>query len=225
MKRRKFCTASLISGLLAGCSDETTPPMTNTETFDAHRFQSLMEELRLAYEAKGLHVTESLLPGLNSDEIHRKASWFPSSMPTELLALYQWHNGQKDDAWNTQYPFWIRDCSLTSIERAEFEYSSLMKSYGAQPEDHSMLKHCFPFASFNGGWMVLPCKGHNLEPRYPKPVIFVLEDISIYFYSMELMARTCIDWVQSGARDESTIRVPEEAELQIWKKHNPGIFE
>lgn len=126
MNRRKFCIASIASSLLAGCSEDAASPMIDIKPFDPARFQSLMEELRLAYEAKGLHVSESLQPGLSYDEIQRKTSWFPSPMPAELVSLYQWRNGQKADAWNTEYPFWIRDCSLTSIERAEFEYASVM---------------------------------------------------------------------------------------------------
>lgn len=186
-----------------------------------------MEKLRLAYESKGHHVSTSLRPGLSPDEIGAKTKWFPSSMPPELIALYKWHDGQEGGGWEVKYPFWIRDCVLSSLESAESEYKSIMESYGTFPEfpeDHEMLKHSFPFAAFNGGWMVFPCKGHNLNQAYERPIIFVLQGIEIFFYSIELMANTCIDWVQAGTSEDGEFRLDEDVEMEIWQKHNPGIF-
>ena len=193
--------------------------------FDAARFGSLLEELRLAYEAIGHYVSPTLRPGLKPDEIHARCKWFPTEVPEELLALYGWRNGQEGDAWNNDYPFWIRDCTLSSLEVAELEYGRIMQTYGSYPEDHEMLKYSFPFAAFNGGWMVLPCNGHNLFQAYKRPVIFVLQGINIYFYSIELMVRTCIDWVRAGRSEDGVIVFGEDLEMKIWEQHSPGIRE
>ena len=228
MNRREFCRGAVGALLLPGCDSHGGPKTlehVSIPPFDAVRFSSLLEELRLAYEAIGHHVSPTLRPGLQPDAIRARCKWFPTDLPGELLALYGWRDGQKGDACHNDYPFWIRDCTLSSLEVAEFEYQSIMQSYGRYPKDHETLKYSFPFAAFNGGWMVLPCDGHTLYRAYKRPVIFVLQGIDIYFYSIELMVRTCIDWVRAGKSEDGVIRFSEDLEMKIWQQHNPGIQE
>lgn len=99
----------------------------------------------------------------------------------------------------------------------------MMESYGTIPEDHFMLKHSFPIASFNGGWYVLPTKGHRFSKNLTAPIISVLQGIDVFFYSIETMVSTCIDWVNHEKYDKN-YTLPEDVEMSIWRKHNPGIF-
>lgn len=98
-----------------------------------------------------------------------------------------------------------------------------MDSYGSYEQDHQMLKHAFPIASFNGGWYVIPTRDHNLPSILKKPIISVHEGIDIYFYSIEKMVDTCVEWVEHNKYASHGL-YPESIELEIWRKHNPGIF-
>ncbi len=55
------------------------------------------------------------------------------------------------------------------------------------------------------------------------PIISMLQGVDIYFFLMGSMVDTCIDWVSHEAYDEDHT-LPQEIEMSIWRKHNPGIF-
>ena len=209
---------------MLGCEKNDMDKEFLVPEFSAARLHEKLERLTAAFEAKGIHVSKSLLPPLPENEVRARCHWFPRELSEEIIALYGWSGGQEKDAWEEEYPFWFRDNSFSSLTRAETEYRSMMESYGSNPADHDLLKYCFPFASFNGSWFVLPTKGHPLDNRLPKPVISVLEGVDIYFYSIESMIDTCIEWVghPSYAEDYTLLH---SIELEIWRKYNPGIFE
>ena len=191
--------------------------------FSKHHLHEQLDKLLEAYESKGMTVRESLLPGIPEPELKKMCTWFPGELPEEIVALYEWRGGQAKDAWEEEFPFWFRDNSFCSIQRAEYEYKSMMESYGTFPENHDMLKYSFPIASFNGSWYVLPTRSHNLDANLAKPIISVHEGIDIYFYSIEKMVQTCVEWVQHENYSPEGL-YPEDIEMEIWKKHNPGIF-
>ena len=229
MKRRdlvKFCVASCLSGV-AGCENENQAKdlysNINLPEFSSENLHMLLDRLLHAYESKEMHVSDSLLPALSKAELVERCKWFPGELPPEIVSLYSWRGGQEKDAWESRFPFWFRDNSFCSIERAELEYKSMMASYGIYPADHELLKYSFPFAAFNGGWYVLPTKGQPFSSTLKAPVIGVLQGIDIYYFSMERMVSTCIDWVihEKYGRESS---LPGDVEHEIWQKHNPGIF-
>ncbi|KJS28847.1 MAG: hypothetical protein VR64_22740 [Desulfatitalea sp. BRH_c12] len=191
--------------------------------FSKVNLHNSLERLLKAFESKGMNVNDSLLPALTESEIKNQCSWFPGELTDEIIALYEWRGGQTKDALESEQPFWFRDNSFCSIERARFEYKSMMDSYGTYKPDHHMLKNAFPIASFNGAWYVIPTKGHNLASALKRPVISVHEGIVIYFYSIEKMVETCVEWVEHNNYSSDGL-YPESIEMEIWKKHNPGIF-
>ena len=191
--------------------------------FSGENLHRQLDRLLAAFESRGMHVSQSLLPGLTRAELDMKCGWFPGELVDEIVSLYGWRGGQGKDAWETEYPFWFRDNSFCSIERAEHEYKSMMETYGAYPPDHDMLKYSFPVASFNGGWYVIPTKSHYFNPLLKRPVISVHEGVDVYYYSIELMVETCVDWVENENYTADGL-YPEELEMRIWRKHNPGIF-
>lgn len=198
-------------------SDITLPEFSDTN------LHKLLDALLAAYESKGMSVSDSLLSPLHEEELKHQCSWFPGYLPPQIISLYAWRGGQVKDAWETEFPFWFRDMSFCSIERAEQEYISMMQSYGSLPDDHEMLKYSFPFASFNGGWYVIPTRGQPFSSALKAPVICVLQGIDIYYFSIEAMVSTCIDWVKHDKYGlDSTL--PPDVEMNIWRKHNPGIF-
>ncbi len=189
--------------------------------FSSERLYLLLDNLLDAYEAQGINLESSFLPPIEEEEIKDLCTWFPTDLPKEIIALYGWRGGQKDDASS---PFWFRDNIFHTLNIAKLEYESMMETYGSNPEDHELLKYSFPFASFDGSFYVLPSKGHLFNPNLDKPVICVFQGIDVFFYSIETMISTCIDWV-NNRKYENDGSLPEKIEMDIWKKNNPGIFE
>ncbi|WP_233218539.1 hypothetical protein [Photobacterium sp. GB-210] len=231
MNRRSFLEiliTTFAASKLYGCSGDTVVPQIkhkdiNIPKFSTEVLHNSLDKLLKAFEAKGMKVSESLLPPLDEQELREKCSWFPGDLTEEIIALYSWRGGQVNDAWGSEYPFWFRDNSFCSIERAKNEYKSMMDSYGTYKEDHFMLKNSFPIASFNGGWYVIPTKGNNLSSVLERPIISVMQGIDVYFYSIQKMVDTCVEWVENDKYKEDGL-YPEELEMEIWSKHNPGIF-
>lgn len=106
--------------------------------------------------------------------------------------------------------------------RLHAQLDRLREAFLAEHEE--LLEHSFPFAAFNGAWLVLPCKGQNLDRRLARPVISVLEGIDVHFYSLQLMVDTCVEWMSHPQYDPHD-HLPEDVEMEIWRRHNPGIFQ
>ena len=240
MNRRPFLklvVGSAAVGALCSC-DEKGPSILGAESVPRYskipslsgeptpraELHSLLEELRLAFEAVGRHVSTTLMPALSDSELRRKCSWFPGEISPELFAIYSWRGGQKQT--NDSSEFWLRDMILSTPETAEVEYQSMMETYGKYlpSEDVGVeLATCFPFAAFNGGWYVFPCGGQALNRTHPRGIISVFQGLDVYFYSMESMLRTCIDWVRHPLYQGNPTQWGN-VEMELWQKHNPGIF-
>lgn len=231
MDRRKFIQImSALAGAfsLGACDDKSSGagkglPDVVQEPFSRETFQKKLESLRNAFEAKDRKVSGTLLPPVSESELIERCHWFPGKITPELSALYGWHEGQEKGAWETKHPFWFRDNAFCRLSIAQDEYKSMMSSYGIFFGDRALLKHSFPFAAFNGGWFVLPTNGHPFDSQLQRPVISVMEGIDVYFYSMQSMVDTCIEWVSHPDYDKDGM-LPDGVELEIWRKHNPGIF-
>jgi len=229
MNRRDFFKLAAVFGvnMLASCDGKVSmnDKYLNIDVpeFSSENLHSLLDELLSAYENRGMNLSSSLLPPIEERDLKNRCRWFPGELPREIISLYGWRGGQKKDAWASEHPFWFRDMSFCSIERAEYEYKSMMESYGSYPKNHELLKFSFPIASFNGGWYVLPTNGQPYSSKLTTPIISVFQGIDIYYFSIEQMVKTCIDWVNHDKyRDDYTL--PDDIESAIWQKHNPGIF-
>jgi len=195
---------------------ESSPP------FSTNKLHLLLDDLLKNYESKGMFIADTLLPALKEEEIKKQCNWFPTALPQEIIALYSWRGGQKDDE---QPPFMFRDNVFHTLITAKLEYENMMESYGADPENHNLLKYSFPFASLDGSFYVLPAKGHSFNVSLEKPVISVFQGIDMFFYSIVSMVSTSIDWVSNSKYENDYLFLSEKAEMEIWKKHNPSIFE
>lgn len=230
MNRREFLglTSSMLgAAILSGCERDANFNYNNRialSPFSATQFHSRLEVLRHAYEEKGMHVSKSLRPPVSEQDLVNKCRWFPGEIVPEIIALYGWHEGQEKPAWEERHPFWFRDNAFLRLSNAEEAYNNIMTSYGLNPMDHFFLKYAFPFAAFNGAWYVIPTREHPFGKGLERPVISVFEGIDVFYYSVETMVNTCIDWVRhkNYTKDGS---LPNNVEMAIWRKHNPGIFE
>ena len=230
MKRRKFLgfSSSLLgAAILGGCEQEpyfkdnskiTLPPFSTT------RLHSRLDVLKNAYEAKEMHVSKTLRPPVSEPELKDKCRWFPGELVPEIVGLYGWHEGQEKGAGEEKYPFWFRDNAFLNLKNAETAYQNIMTSYGLDPIDHLLLKYSFPFAAFNGAWYVIPTRKHPFGKGLERPVISVFQGIDVFFYSVETMVNTCIDWV-SHKKYAQNGSLPRDVEMAIWRKHNPSIFQ
>ena len=190
--------------------------------FSKENLHKNLDRLLKAFEARGMLMDDSLLPAMTESEIKAKCSWFPGVLTEEIIALYQWRGGQKEDVWNSEISFLFRDNSFCSIERAEIEYKNMM-NYGIDPEIHEMLKYSFPIAAFDGALYVIPTTNHIFNSALNRPIISVFEGIDIYYYSIEKMVETCVDWEKQKNNSNEKFD-NDETEFDIWNKHNPGIF-
>lgn len=103
----------------------------------------------------------------------------------------------------------------------------MMQSYGvgnSRASEGIELRTSFPFASFNGGWYVLPCAGHDLDARHLLPVVSVFQGIGIHFFSLEAMLDTCAEWALASSCGANGLELSEQSEMTIWQRHNPGLF-
>ncbi len=230
MNRRDYLksTAALAAAaLLPGCEPEqfinTSGEVLEVPEFSPTRLHAALDRLLAAYESKGMRVSETLSPPIPEDELRSACDWFPGELPPEIVALYGWRGGHEEVAWGSKAPFLFRDNSFCNIERARRAYDSMMSSYGSYSSDGRWLKYSFPFAEFDGAQYVLPARGHPFNASLKSPVISVFEGIDVYFYSLEKMVNTCIDWVSHPEYSED-YSLPEKVEMDTWRKHNPGIF-
>ena len=201
------------------------------------QLQERLDDLKDAYEDNGLSVSGGLLAPVCEQELRDFcADWFPVDLPDELIALYGWRGGWSefnnyfDDDGNvtdaTDYaPFYFRDCLFSDLKTVQCNYeAALQYEYDMNGESllYELRQYAFPFAASDSSLLMLPCKdlGIDFGVESRKPIISDLEQISVWFGSIEQMLATCIDWVRHG--DGFPVPQAEEEELAIWQKHNPA---
>ena len=229
MRRRQFFYYGVCAGvfLLSACKGSSQSSKSNDKlqlpSFSEYNLKQALDKLLAAYESKGLTVRDSLLPGIDAAKLMQRCTWFPGDMIPEIQALYAWHGGQEKGAWETDHPFWFRDNAFLNLDNAESEYASMMESYGSEFSDQVWMKYAFPFAAFNGAWYVIPTRGHPFSPNLKYPIVSIFEGIDVFYYSIETMVQTCIDWVSHVDYNKDGT-LPRDVEMTIWRRHNPGIF-
>lgn len=194
-------------------------------TFDTVTFRQSLDTLCQAFEAKDNFVSKDLQPAIDEQTLRQECNqWFPAELPQELIALYGWRGGMKE--WEDS-TFWFRDYIFSDLESAQENYLGMMEvvaEWTETKEGMEFFKNSFPFASFNGAYLYLPCYKQNLVQNLSRPVISVFEGISLFFNSMQSMLDTCIEWVNEPSYKEGS-SLNAALEAHIWKKHNPGLFD
>jgi hypothetical protein len=187
----------------------------------------LCERLANAYELQGLPVRQNLRPGVSREVVLRTLAPLRIPVPEEIVELYGWRNGHVLEFDPDQHRYLsFRDGIFVSVERVVEEYSRIQKSYGVNSTlrtDRVDLQAVIPISSFEGAWDVVACGAHLYGSNFDHPVIHVHQGISMYFHSVQTMLQTCTDWV-SSPHWENLSSLPEKIEMEIWHRHNPGIF-
>lgn len=198
------------------------PPVITTPAFDAARFTATLAQLQRAFEDRGRAVTARLQAGLDEATVRARTTWFPVPLPTEIVTLYGWHDGQTPGS-EPANSLVFRDCPFINLDRARDVYRTMLGAYGpAAALIDADLARCFPIAEFEGATLVVPCGVPPGGAAQLRPVVEVFEGIMVHFYSVERMVETCLAWVRDPSYGPHGLAGP--VELEIWRQHNPGIF-
>lgn len=187
----------------------------------------LGDALCAAYARRGVPVAANLNPGLRRENIIARLNALGLQPPEDLIALYEWRNGTREEYDDQGRVLRFRDNPFVSLDRGIEEIDDTLVFYR---EDSSLeldqvdLAQCFPISSFMGSIDVVACGAHLHRQASAHPVIRVFQGVSLYFHSIPAMLETCIDWVNAPewAPFEG---LPDEVEMAIWRRHNPGIFD
>lgn len=164
---------------------------------------------------------DNLRRGLTRREIEQKIACLPFEFPQELYELYQWRNGIEQPSTDLLSPFLFRDHYLSNLDDAIENYLAIQTSFNTE-EDRKIAdwSKSFPFAYFEGSYLLIILGKHFLEKKYKYPIINIFEGVELWFCSFDSMLDTCIEWNQQTFEKYDT---PKD-EINIWQKHNPGIF-
>jgi hypothetical protein len=186
----------------------------------------LLEELRLAFLERGCDVDRHLKPGLSREEILERTQSLGLRVPDDLIEMYEWRNGQAEDAEMSPDALMFRDNKFVDLDDALREYPLIQEYYEPEPDSIPLgfeLREVFPFAAYMSASYVVVCGSHTLPSPYPNPVVSVFEGIDVFFLSLETMLRTCVEWTRHPSWERPS-GLPEEIESEIWHRLNPGIF-
>ena len=173
-----------------------------------------LAELERTMAAHGYDVGKSFRPGLSREQIDRRTKDLPYRLPEELYRMYMWHDGSPDKG-----PLLFRDHRFMPLELAlRPPHIEVARTYEFQP--------AFPFAWFEGSYLLVPFERYGVHPALELPVINLFEGRTIDYYSIPRMLDTAIEWIREGVtRPGAEHRADGKKELAIWRQHNPGIFE
>lgn len=181
-----------------------------------------LDRLAAAFEARGIPVTSNLRPGVTGQELDDLADRLGVDLPPAFRDLYMWRNGHIDPAAPNVLVF--RDNTFLSLDEIPDLHAHTLAGYGPYLADLDLefdLAQCVPIAHFEGSIYGVVCGPHALTDRSLHPVVGIFQGIDMYFYSIETMVDTCIEWVEQPDYEQYGTAPNEHA---IWNKHNPGVF-
>jgi|SRR4051812_26975483 hypothetical protein len=177
---------------------------------------STLDRLVGTLESRGHFVRSSLRPGLSVSTI--TAAFAPTGLtpPSELIELYQWHDGY--DVEQAEVPL-FGEHSFFSLQDAVRTYHRIVENY-ADPSALVDVSLCFPVAGLDGSYDTLYCYEKPFE-GLTYPIIGIFYGISIEFENLEAMVLTAIEWAVNGVFDNYPVN---ETQIRAIKQRlNPRI--
>jgi len=200
------------------------------DRMEAGRLTALLEALRAAFLEKGCDVDRYLRPGLAPEVVRERTSTLPFSLPTTIVELFGWRDGQGDDAEHRLDSLHFRDNAFISLEQALLEYERLQDASRQWPSERDLLplgfepEHAFPVAAYAGDAYAVVRGPHRLATSSPHPVVSFFQGVHLYFHSLPSMVATCIDWVREPRwTPGALLGMADDVELEIWRRRNPGL--
>lgn len=185
-----------------------------------------LDRLVDAFESHGVRVRSNLRPGASEAQLDSLSRELGVMLPDQFRALYTWRNGHVDQTSDNLLAF--RDNIFIGLEAIGEVHETVVSTYSRRPGDDETAsfgvdpEQCVPFAEFMGAAYLVACGPQSLTKRDPHPVLSAYHGVDLFYYSIESMVDTCIDWVEQPDYMPEFREAPDE--LTIWQRHNPGIF-
>jgi hypothetical protein len=97
----------------------------------------------------GFPIDNIFLPGLSREYILEQTLNYPFYFPDELIDLYTWHNGTKDEKFEfSTFPL-FRDLPWLSLDDAIFVYDNITRLFSIDEETGLDFDKMFPFAGID----------------------------------------------------------------------------
>ncbi len=172
----------------------------------------------------GQPIDHHFLPGLSHDEIQQRLASYPIYISDELIELYTWHNGTREEDF-----LLFRDMAWLSLENAIANYEQMHQYFWSMldpSETRLEPAQMFPFAGFNGMFLYLSYPGQTVCPQADLPIIAVGEgELSPYFTSLLSLLETVNEWFSVGQHTDYGCEVAPDVELEIWRNYNGDVLQ
>lgn len=176
------------------------------------------------YRETGHPIDSIFLPGLSREYILEKTSHYPFYFPEELIELYVWHNGTKDERYEfSTFPL-FGDLPWLSLESAIDMYENITTRFSGDEETMLDFEKMFPFAGLDGFFYLMSYPGQNIYPDLNLPIVAIgvgIEDI--YYTSFTSMLDTINEWLEVSEINEYGYTLEDKLRSRIGSKHNPEI--
>jgi cell wall assembly regulator SMI1 len=231
LSRREFLTlASIVSAgvCLPACRMQAfSKPFNLTQqdidraenAYDGAKLTETLERILVWMKKNNPVVAAALKPGLTKSEIADKVSSLPFQLPEEVIALYQWRNGVREDCPGSF--IWYHN--FLSLDRAIHEYEGMngLNLSGWH-------KNWFPLFDFEGEYYFVPCskKKHS---ALPIGYYFLEEtEATVCYTNLTTMMQTALECFETGAvfvedKEKGILRENIRDVKRIYEKHNPGL--
>lgn len=153
-------------------------------------FQQSLKAIEAWHQEHHPRSAQALQPPIKPEKLNQLAAELPFELPSELVKLYSWHNGQSHNA-----PF-FNSFTFFPFEEALEEYALALEN--AQEQGLEWKVSWLPIFGYMGDYFMLDCAPENP----PAPVYMYLshvEGIPCWYESLEKMLLTLAACFQSGA--------------------------
>jgi hypothetical protein len=171
----------------------------------------------------GYPIDNIFLPGLSREYILEKTAQYPFYFPDELVELYMWHNGTKDEKFEfPTFPL-FRDVPWLSLENAIYMYENVTTLYPSE-ETGLEFEKMFPFAGADNFFYLMSYPGQAICPDVELPIVAIGIGITnVYYTSFVSMLNTVNEWFEVAEHDDYTYDIEGGLSYRIGYKNNPEI--
>jgi hypothetical protein len=171
----------------------------------------------------GYPIDDIFLPGLSREYILEKTLNYPFYFPEELIELYMWHNGTKDERLESSAFALFRDVPWLSLETAIYIYENVTTLFPSEETGLDFDK-MFPFGGIDSFFYLMSYPEQNICPDINFPIVAIGIGIADVYYtsftSMLSMVNECFEY---GEHDENGYGIEGNLEYRIGYKYNPEI--
>jgi hypothetical protein len=171
----------------------------------------------------GQPIDEIFLPGLSREYILEKTLNYPFYFPEELIELYMWHNGTKDEGFEFSTFSLFRDAPWLSLENAIYMYENVTTLFPSEEPGLDFDK-MFPLAGVDSFFYLMSYPEQSICPDINLPIVAIGIGITdVYYTSFASMLNMINECFEYGEHNENGYIIDGKLEYRIGYKHNPEI--